>query len=158
MRTGEPRLAAIEREFLDACDAVVGETLDDAPLACDDCGNIGAHAGDFDADLAGRAREVRDLGRAQLGFRRHAAAQDAQPAELSFSLYECCALAEPARGGRRGKACAARADDAQIKLMRAHGAASSARLCGKASPARASLATRQTSGRHANAAHEVDPL
>ena len=62
-------------------DAVFGESGDQAVFALDDGGQIGAWFDGEQAEFGGAPHQGDDLRRAQKGFGRHAAAQDAQTAQ-----------------------------------------------------------------------------
>ena len=75
------RLAAEERERLDAVDAVIGEALDDLALARHDRAEVDRRLARVDAQLARVADLVRGVAGRDQRLGRHAAAQDAQAAE-----------------------------------------------------------------------------
>ena len=100
---GEPRAAQL-------LDAVVGEGADQALLAADDRLQVGAGLDRQQAELRRPAHQRHDVGRAQDGLARHAAAQDAEAPEGAV-IDDGYVGAGVAGGGRGRVSGGAAADD-----------------------------------------------
>ena len=78
----EARVAAHERVLREIVQPVFGEIVDQRALAADDRRQVHRHGARVDADVVRLAHLALDLRRGEHRLRRHAAAQDARPAQL----------------------------------------------------------------------------
>ena len=94
---------------------VVRKLADEAPLPRADRAGIRAEEFRAQAKLPGVPNRFGAVGAFEQRFARHAAAQDAEPADFRAALHDGYAQAESGGGGGGGVARAAAADDEEIE-------------------------------------------
>ena len=103
MRIEKAGVGTDEVEFApgERVDPVTGEIGDDFPLARMDGFHVGPGRGNLQAEGFPLLREVQHVGHVKQRLRRHAAAQDAEAAELARAIDDGGAKSE--RGGGPGR-------------------------------------------------------